>query len=198
MPSHKRNRTRKLLLSLLTVGVIGSLAGFAVFSAFSSTTVNPNNRTTAGTVTLADNDSGVAMYDVSGAAPGEVIEKCIKVTYTGSLDADVKLYSDSTIGSLGSYLDLTVTPGTQATSTFPDCTGFAADAGGAIYTGTLSGFASTHSSYANGLADNPGAATKWVQNDAVVYRVRLTVQDNSSASGLTTGLHSFKWEARNQ
>jgi hypothetical protein len=193
-----KSRTRQALLTLLTLGVVGSLAGFAVFSAFSSTTTNPNNRVTAGTVTLADNDSGAAMYDVSDAKPAQLIEKCIKVTYTGSLDSDVKLYSDSTIGSLGTYLDLTVTPGTQATSTFPDCSGFVADAGGAIFTGTLASFASTHSSYANGLADNPGATTKWVANDAVVYRVRVTVQDNASAAGATTGLHSFKWEARNQ
>ena len=198
MSRTKKNRTRNVLLTLLTVGVIGSLAGLAVFSAFSSTTTNPNNRITAGTVTLADNDSGAAMYDISGASPTQVIEKCIKVTYTGSLNSDVKLYTGSTIGSLGSYLDLTITPGSQATSTFPDCSGFTADAGGAIYTGTLSGFASSHNSYANGLADNPGTATRWVQNDAVVYRVRLTVQDNAAAAGLTTGLHAFNWEARNQ
>jgi len=198
MSTDKKSRARKVLLSLLTVGAIGSLAGLAVFSAFSATTTNPNNRITAGTVLLADNDSGVAMYDVSAAVPNQVVEKCIKVTYSGSLASDLKLYTGSTIGSLGSYLDLTITPGTQATSTFPDCTAFTPDVGGAIYTGTLSSFGSTHTSYAAGLVDNPGAATSWVQNDAVVYRIRLTVQDNGSAAGLTTGLHAFTWEARNQ
>jgi sugar lactone lactonase YvrE len=102
------------------------------------------------------------------------------------------------IGPLGQYLDLSVTPGTQTTSTFPDCDGFTADAGGSIYTGTLAGFRSAHSSWANGLAYNPGGATKWVQDTSRVFRVRLTVQDAQAARGLETGRHAFTWEARNQ
>lgn len=192
------SRTKTLLRSLLAIGAAGAVAAFGTFSAFSSTTSNPNNQIKAGTVTLGDNDAGAAMYDVAGAKPGTVVEKCIKVSYTGTLDADVKLYVADSIGALGQYLDLTVTPGTQTTSTFPDCTGFTADAGGAIYTGTLASFGTAHSSWANGLAYNPGSATKWAQNDSRVFRVRLAVQDVQAANGLETGLHAFSWEARNQ
>ena len=193
---------RKVLLTLIVLGVTGTLVAVSAFSAFSSTTSNSGNSFAAGTVNIADNDAAAAMYSVSNREPGDVVEKCIKVTYTGTLDADVKLYTTSSIGSLGPYVNLTITPGTQATSVFPDCTGFVAD-GAAIFNNTLSNFASSHSGWANGLVDNPGAvATKWVSNDAVVYKFTLTLADDNNANGgssaLTTGSHAFTWEARNQ
>lgn len=193
---------RKVLFTLVVLGITGTLVAVSAFSAFSSTTANSGNSFAAGTVNIGDNDAGAAMYSVTNSKPLDVVEKCIKVTYTGSLDASVKLYTASSIGSLGPYVNLTITPGTQAVSTFPDCTNFVAD-GAALFTGTLSSFASTHSSYANGLVDNPGAvATKWVTNDAVVYKFTLTLADDNNANGgasaLTTGSHAITWEARNQ
>jgi hypothetical protein len=124
--------TTKVLLTALCVGALGSLAAMGVFGAFSATTTNAGNTITAGTVAIADNDAGAAMYSIANAKPGESVSKCIKVTYTGSIDADVRIYTTSTIGSLGQYVDLTITPGTQATPTFPSCTGFTADASGAL------------------------------------------------------------------
>lgn len=193
--------TTKVLLTALCVGALGSLAAMGVFGAFSSTTTNAGNTITAGTVAIADNDAGAAMYSIPNAKPGESVSKCIKVTYTGSVDADVRIYTTSTIGSLGQYVDLTITPGTQATPSFPSCTGFTPDAGGALYTGTLQNFGSAKGSYANGVVDNPGtSATKWVANDSVVYQVTATLQSSApdAAQGLTTGAHTFTWEARNQ
>jgi hypothetical protein len=193
--------TTKVLLTALCVGALGSLAAMGVFGAFSATTSNAGNTITAGTVSIADNDAGAAMYSLAAAKPGDSVSKCIKVTYTGSIDADVRIYTTSTIGSLGQYVDLTITPGTQTTSTFPSCTGFTADSGGAIYTGTLQNFGSAKNSYANGVVDNPGTtATKWVANDSVVYQVTATLQSSApdAAQGLTTGSHTFTWEARNQ
>jgi len=191
----------KVLLTALCVGALGSLAAMGVFGAFSSTTTNAGNTITAGTVAIADNDAGAAMYSIANAKPGESVSKCIKVTYTGSIDADVHIYTTSTIGSLGQYVDLTITPGTQATSTFPSCTGFTPDSGGALYTGTLQNFGTAKGSYANGVVDNPGtSATKWIANDSVVYQLTATLQSSApdTAQGLTTGAHTFTWEARNQ
>jgi hypothetical protein len=190
----------KVLLTALCVGALGSLAAMGVFGAFSSTTTNAGNTITAGTVALADNDAGAAMYSLTAAKPGESVSKCIKVTYTGSLDSDVRLYTPSTIGSLGQYVELTITPGTQTTSTFPSCTGFTPDSGGALYAGTLQNFGSTKNSYANGVVDYPGSGTKWAANESVVYQVTATLQSSApdAAQGLTTGAHTFTWEARNQ
>lgn len=195
------NVRTKVLLTVLCVGALGSLAAMGVFGAFSATTTNAGNTITAGTVTIGDNDAGAAMYSLTNAKPGESVTKCIKVTYTGGLDADVHIYTTSTIGSLGQYVDLTITPGAQPSPTFPSCSGFVADSGGALYTGTLAAFGTAKNSYANGVVDNPGtAATKWVTNDAVVYQITATLQSSApeAAQGLTTGAHTFTWEARNQ
>ena len=192
-------RVQKVLRSAIIVGVVGALVGFAVYSAFSSSTTNPSNRFETGTVTLADNDSGAALYDATNQKPGVALERCIKLTYTGSLDSSVRLYTSDTIGNVGAYTNLKIEAGTQASSAFPSCTGFTADAGGPLYDGTLAGFASAHNSYANGLSDFPGtSATKWVANDAVVYRITVSAQDDNNAAGKVSGLHALRWESRNQ
>jgi len=194
-----RNRTRKLLLTVLVIGIVGTVAGVGTFSAFSSTTSNDGNLFAAGTVTISDNDSGAAMYSVSNAKPGDSAQSCIKVTYAGSLAANVRLYTNSTIGSLGSHLTLVVTPGTGSVSFGSSCTNFTADAGGAIYDGTLSNFASTYSNFSSGLAlNNSSGSASWSQNDAVVYKFQISIpSSDTTGGGLTSGSHSFSWEAQN-
>ena len=187
-------------MGLLVFGLLSTLGGWATYSAFSSATTNSGNTFAVGTVAVGDNDAGSALYNVSNRKPGDSVTSCVKVTYTGSLGAGMALYA-SAVGPVGDYVNLTVTPGT-GNVTFPGCTGFTPDAGGPIYTGTLKGFADAHTNFANGLVDNPGSATSWATNDAVVYQFTLTLQDNNAANGvssaLSTGAHSFSWEARNQ
>ena len=91
------SKFRKTLVTLLVLGVVGTLAGVGTFSAFSSTTDNTGNTFAAGTVYIGDNDAGSAMYNVTDQKPGDVTTKCIRLTYTGSLAADVKLYTSSTV-----------------------------------------------------------------------------------------------------
>lgn len=193
---------RRILATLAVLGALCAVGGAGTFSAFSSTTANPGNTFAAGTVAIGDNDAGVAMYALSNAKPNDSATSCIQVTYTGSLDSDVRLYTASTIGSLGPYVNLTITAGTQTTPSFPSCTGFTPRAGGTIYSGTLAAFAAAHSGWANGLADYPASATKWTTNDHVVYRFTVTLADDNNANGgaspITTGSHAFTWEARNQ
>jgi predicted ribosomally synthesized peptide with SipW-like signal peptide len=193
--------SRKVVLTILIVGVLGVIAGLGTLSAFSSTTSNSGNSFAAGTVFISDNDAGAAMYSVSNKKPGDTVTQCISVTYTGSLDADVRLYTTSTINAVGQYINLTVDKGTATGATFPGCGTFTSQA--TIYSGTLGGFATAKSSYANGVSAYPGAATKWVTNDALVYRFTLTLQDDNNANGgaggaLSSGSHAFTWEARNQ
>jgi hypothetical protein len=185
---------------VLLVGLLGTVAALAIFGAFTSSTTSPNNQFSAGTVAIADNDSGSALYNVANRKPGDTVTSCIKVTYTGTLPSEVRLYTTSTVNTLAQYVDLVITPGTQATSSFPDCTGFVPDSGGAIYSGTLQNFAATKNSWANGVVDFPGSSTSWAQNNAVVYRFQVTLQAATpdSQQGQATGSHAFTWEARNQ
>lgn len=190
----------KLLMTLLVVGAIGSVAGFGAFSAFSSQTTNAANSFAAGTVNLTDNDSGAAMYSVANRKPGQSVTQCIKLTYDGTLASDVKLYTLSTINAVGAYIDLTVEKGTATGATFPGCGTFTSES--TVYTGTLGGFATAKNSYANGVAAFPGSQTQWNQNDTLVYRFTLTLQDDNNANGgasaLSSGNHTFTFEARNQ
>ena len=190
------NKTTKILRTLVVVGVVGGLAALGVFAAFSSQTDNPGNNVTAGSVTLADNDGGTALYSINNAKPGSTQTSCIRVNYTGSLDADVKLFTPSTIGDLGPHVTLKVESGTQVTPSFPSCTGFVAET--TLFDAALSTFPAN---YTAGVSDYPGVvATKWVNTDAVVYRVTATLDANApdTAQGDTTGSHILRWEARNQ
>ena len=193
-------KSQRVLLTLLVIGLVGAIAGFGTFSAFSSTTSNDGNSFSAGTVTLTDNDSGSAMYTVSNAKPGDSASACITVTYGGSLAANVKLYTTSTIGSLGSHLTLVITQGTGTVSFGSACTNFTPDGSGSqIYNGTLSTFASTYSNFSNGLSlTNASASTTWSQNDARVYKFQITLPSgDTTGGGLNTGSHSYTWEAQN-
>jgi hypothetical protein len=195
--------SKKVLMTLVVVGLAGSVIASAVFSAFSATTTNPGNTISAGTVAIGDNDAGDAMYELTNQTPGTVTSKCIKVTYTGSLNSAVKLYTGSTLDAGAQYIDLKITSGTQSTSTFPDCTGFTADTNGAsgvLFDDDLAAFGTAHSDWSNGLALNTAAAipsATWVTSDAVVYKIDVSVQDGDDAQGATSGLHDFTWEAQN-
>jgi predicted ribosomally synthesized peptide with SipW-like signal peptide len=185
-------KTRKILMTLAIVGAAGALASVGVFSAFSSTTSNSGNEFAAGTVTIGDNDSGNAAYDVSNGKPGSTDERCIKVTYSGSLTSTVTLYRSAFTGGTGldDYVDLAVTKGTGDQA---DCSDFSGST--SVYAGELDAFPSN---FGSGLSLTNGAGNAaWSQNDAVTYRVRATLQDDNAAQGLAAGTHGFTWEARN-
>jgi hypothetical protein len=180
-------------MTALVVGLAAAVGGFGVFAAFSGTTTNPNNSFAAGTVTIEDNDGDTALFsNAVKQKPGDY-DRCIKVKYTGSLDATVKLYTSAITGT-GSDLNVTVAKGTGAAA---DCSDFVID-GAAVFNNTLANFASSHSAFGDGLAVNPGAATKWVTNDEVTFRFRITVPDANSAQGKVVDPFTLTWEAQNQ
>jgi hypothetical protein len=192
-------RARKLALSAMVLAAAVAAIGIGTYSAFSATTTNSGNAIAAGTVVLGDNDVNQAMYNVANQKPGDTFQQCIKVDYTGSLSSTVKLYTASTIGSLGQYIDLQIRTG-SGSPTFPGCSGFTPD-GSDLYSGTLANFASTYTNWSNGLLDaGPGANTSWVNGNSVVYRFTLTLQSSApdAAQNTSTGSHAITWEARNQ
>jgi hypothetical protein len=192
------SKTGRVVRTLIVLAIVGVIGAIGAFSAFSSQTDNPGNIVSTGTVTLADNDGGTALYNITNGKPGSTQVSCIRVSYTGSLDSDVKLYTPSTVGALAPYVNLKIEGGTQASPSFPSCTGFTPDSGAAVFDNTLDQFPT---SYAGGISDYPGtSATKWQTNDAVVYRVTATVSASTpdTSQGATTGTHTIRWEARNQ
>ena len=188
---------RKLLLSLVVLGLAGACAGAATWSALSGTTTNPGNNFSAGTVSLGDNDAGGAVVSLPATSrPGDSATGCIKLTYTGSLPAAVRLHG-TTSGMLAPYLNLVVERGTQASAAFPSCTGFSADtadyghgANGIVYQGPLSGYPG---SYGAGVVDADGS---WTSGEARTYRFQVTLGSDPAAQGQSDSA-TFRWEARN-
>ncbi len=190
---------QKGLLSILVIGILGGAVSFGVLAAFSSTTQNSGNELTSGTVKVADNDNGAALYNVTGLRPGDTLSRCIQVIYQGSLPSSLRLYSAGTLGPLAPYIDLTIRQGTQTTPSFPGCSGFTADGGGALFSGTLEQFELNRTGFASGIAMSPPSGASWVQGASRVVRVdaSLSASAPDSAQGASSGVHSFIWEAQN-
>jgi hypothetical protein len=177
--------------AVIAVSAAFLLAFQATNSAFSSQTDNTGNAFAAGTVTLTDDDSGTAMFDATGMTPGDTVVGCIEVTYSGSLDPEVRLFGATTAGDgLEAYLDLTVERGNGSCSSFGSST--------AVWTngadGDMGVFFGSAVDYATGADDwqpNGGAP-----DDTVPYRFTVTLQDNNAAQGKTVTA-TFTWEAQN-
>jgi len=193
-------RLRNLVTAVALFGTASYVGATGVFSAFSGTTSNPSNTFAAGTVYISDNDGGSALLELSAGKPADTTTGCIKVTYSGTLDSNVRLYG-SVSGSLGTYLTLTVTRGTDSSPSFSSCTNFTADAtnfigsgAGVIYNGNLSAYPA---SYATGLVDpTSGSPATWSTSTAHSYKFVITLQNDNNAQGLSATA-SFTWEARN-
>jgi hypothetical protein len=197
--------TRRKLLALVVVAVVVAAAsGSYTWSALVATDDNDANQIGSGTVTPSDNDSGNALLALSSALPGASDTGCIKVSYAGSLPANVRLYGTTGGSGLDQYLTLQITRGTYSGSepAFDSCTNFQADAtnyigagAGVIYSGTLQGYPD---SYAAGLVDPvAGSPEVWNGPEFHVYRIQVTLQNVQAAEGLNA-TQAFTWEARNQ
>ena len=192
---------RKTLLSFAIVGIAGAVAGTGAFSAFSKTTSNDNNNVTAGDVNITNDSPVTASYSLPTAKPGDTAERCIQVTYSGSLSANVKFYRGALSGADGLEDDVNLVV-TKGTGTASNCSDFsAAGAGSAIYTGTLGGMTATGWNNGISVLNRAGSAT-WTNagpNNVVTFRITATLSAStpSSEQGKTTGTHSFTWEAQN-
>lgn len=188
---NSRARTTHVVAALLSLLLMSFMVMRVSSAAFSATTSNAGSQWTAGDVVLTDDDSNTAMFTVGNMKPGQIVTQCIKVTYSGSLDAAVKLYGATTGGTgLGTYLDTTVQRGSGGS--FGNCTGFSSTE--TVYTGTLAGLTATHTSFATGAGS--WAPTGGAPDDDMTYRIQITLQDNNAAQA-KTATATFTWEAQN-
>lgn len=189
--SETKRRPNLAVLTPLAVLASAGMIYQASNAAFTATTSNDANTFSSGTVVLADDDAANVMFNASGLTPGDTATKCINVSYSGTVAANVKLYATGyTNTGLAEYLDFTIEEGTGATggATF-DCTGFTGPT--SLHTGTLAAFGTANTAYASGLSSwQPAGAT------TRSYRMTYTVRDVNAAQGKSAGLN-FTWEARN-
>jgi Camelysin metallo-endopeptidase len=198
-------RGSRLVATVIVVFVVAAASGAGVWGAFVGQATNAGNSFASGTVALSDNDSGGSMFSLSGWKPGDTASRCIKVTYDGSLTADVRLYGTTTGSGLDPYLGLTVTRGTYSPTEpgFSSCTNFTPDsttyitgqAAGVVYAGTLQDFPDA---YASGIVDpTSGSPEDWTTGEAHVYKFQLAQGDNVTARS-KNATQTFTWEARNR
>jgi hypothetical protein len=179
----------------LTFILVALLVVTSSRAAFVAQNDNSTNQVTSAAIALSDNDSTTAMFDnVPNMVPGTTYERCIDVTYTGTVDPTaVKLYATGMpTGTLAPYLNLTIEVGTDTPAAFRDCTGFAPS--GIVYTGgTLDAFATARNSYDTGVVGWDPTGTP--SPETRTFRFTPTVQDNTAAAGRTTTF-GFAWETR--
>jgi hypothetical protein len=173
--------------------VVGALVVVGSRAAFTATTDNGSNSWSAGTVVLADDDTGSTMFTVTGMKPGSSNVKCISVTYSGSLvPATINLYGVVAGTGLATYLTETIEIGTGGS--FSSCTGFTPTS--TIYNAlTLANFGTSYTNFATGLATWSPATTP----DSRTFRFTTTLPSGTgnAAQGLNATA-TFTWEAQNQ
>jgi hypothetical protein len=199
---HVRRIAVKLAATAAVLALCGLLASAATWSNINSTASNPTNSFAIGTVTIASNAGSSAVLSLTNAQPGAVTTGCIKVTYSGTLPATVKLYGTGGGSGLNQYLTLVVTRGTFSGTPGPgDCTGFTADTtnyisqgAGVMYSGTLANWPATA---AAALGDPTGSSPEtWTTGETHGYQFQVTLANNPAAQGLT-GTETFTFEADN-
>ncbi|MDQ3857459.1 MAG: hypothetical protein M3327_03290 [Actinomycetota bacterium] len=194
--------TTKLLLTLGVVGIAGATAGLGAYSAFTATTNNTGNTITAGTVVISQHAGATTLYAPSAdQGPSSTpIEKCVRVTYGGSLPASVKVYLASGAVTNGDKFNIKVERGSGLTTldSSMSCAGFTASST-AFNTATLSSFQSNHNAFSNGIDGKAGGAA-WSNGNSVDYRFTINVVDdptpNAHTSAYTASAHTFTWEAQ--
>jgi hypothetical protein len=196
------SRTIAIVLAMAMVAVI-SYAGTR--AAFSGETENAGNEFDSATIDLTDDDGDVVMFNVAGMLPGDSLDHCILVTYTGPAGRDssgVKVFIPSytpPAGVLDADLLITVEEGTDATPVFDPagtrtgvqdglaCSGFT-PVTAVITDEPLSTFATT---YAAGY----GAWTPIVTdtNTTQYYRITVKLATASTAQGESVTAIPFTW-----
>ena len=183
---HRMSRGRKTLLSLLLVGALGAVAGIGTFSAFSATTVERRQHFNAGTVVdLTTTTSDAAMYNVTDAKPGDVG----RAVHPGDLHRIARLDRAAVrarpVGAIGQYVNLTIDKGT-GTVRSPTARASPLQANRLQRHARRASPPRTRTSP---TVSSPTRAsqTVWNQNDTLVYRFTLTLQNNPAASGLHVG-----------
>jgi hypothetical protein len=184
------------------------------YSIFASTATNPGNVWSAGSVVINDDDSGSALFSLAPGAgqinsanmkPGASVVNCVRVTYTGALQANVRIFVSSVSGVNGGggtgilpYLHVKIEE-SSAGGAFGSC--------GAFGAGTTIWDTSTHGGVASDLinvfpttyATGPSTAlATWSNNTWRAYRFTFTLDSSTpDTSQGATATAAFNWQAQN-
>ncbi|GGK07308.1 hypothetical protein GCM10010123_41470 [Pilimelia anulata] len=189
---------RRAMAAVVAAAVATSLVWNSTLSAFSATTTNPGNSLAMGTVTISDNDSGTALFSVTGLLPGQTANNCIVVTYSGSATSTVKLYvanynatdgaADGVTGP--TWLNMLIQVGTGTCGAPVGLTAITAAAPGDTMT-TVSGKTNFANGYGTGWTSAVASNTRVFR---FTYTLNASTPNTAQGDSIST---DFVWEAQN-
>ena len=198
----RRRRSRRARTRLATVlSATGALllAVTVVWQSASAGFTDPTSPLGAtaatATISLADDDSGSVLFAATGLKPGRTATRCITVTSTSTLPAEVQMYVSErrSTNGLASWLKLTVRSGTGGS--FAGCGTLGSSS--SVYDGTLAGFPTAWTagrpSWSTTVPSPAGAKT----TDKRTYEIKYSVDANAplSVQGGTASV-DLVWESR--
>jgi hypothetical protein len=225
---YRAPRARRTALSVaVPVGLVTSLAltWGATHAAFSATTHNPGNSWETGTVGLANNTKVGAVFTPLFSAedgllkPGSTGSRCIRIDYTGSLEAEIRMYiepdgtgSPAGAEDLDPYLVMSIERGVDVdseTEVAVDCSGetgdlFSTSPATATFldrthpgvpdatSRTLAHLRTEHRNYGSGIVVEPAAT----EDTSMTLRITYVLADDDDAQGKLSEA-TFTWEAQN-
>lgn len=163
-------QTRKIA-SLAAIPVALLVSGLLVWqgstAAFTAQTRNTGNSWETGSVSLTDDDTGTAAFQIRDAVPGQSGSRCIEVTSTSSVAGLVKMYL-ARLGADGLESNIKVTTEIGTGGSFGSCATFVADLP-PLPASTLAEAAATYTNYSTGGL--PWATTGNTSGESKSYRV---------------------------
>ncbi len=207
---------RRVAAAAVPVGLVVSLAVTwgSTHAAFSASTGNTGNSWQAGSVVIDHSQRSSALFTTvhDGALrPGSTRSSCIRLDYTGSLPADIRMYVGTPgtgTDTLDPYLVMSVERGsdvTSSTTVAADCVGFPENAPRTFLynteqangstpdaTRTLAHLKARHPDFGDGVV----VSTATPANTYLTLRITYAVADDNAAQSKQSSA-TFTWEARN-
>ncbi|MDI6106048.1 hypothetical protein QLQ12_46555 [Actinoplanes sp. NEAU-A12] len=176
-----------------TVKIINDEVGIAVFNGL--TNLKPD----AAANSLVLNAAGAYSGASSSASGGSA---CIKVTYTGSITANIRMYGTITNAGLAQYLLFSVDTGTNATADAGNATNVTCSTYNSV--ANVSGPSPNSTVYLSGFPNawataNTTAWTNAAPNASKWYRISWLLPANTALTGASSvnAQAVFTWEAQN-
>ena len=178
----------KVLASIASLSVFGAVGAWGTYSAFTDTTGTTGSTFSSGTVRIADDDAGSALFGLTGLIPGVSATKCINVTNAGDVPFSNVALGATATGALAGALQVTIDKGTGATGGAANsCANFAQGTAGLV-TGLLNALPTVAAPHDDASAWNAGVTRSY----------RVTVKLDPAAAntfqGKTAGL-DLTWTA---
>ncbi len=175
---------RRILLSLLAIGILASLLGLGGLSLFTASTDNDANAFTSGSVDISTTPA-TAFLTMSNMAPGDSVTAQLTVSNTGTLELRYAMTTSATNDDTLDLRDaLTLTIKTLGT----DCTTFD---GSELYTGTLANGAMGDSTPGDDSGDRTLAVSG---SEDLCFKVELPSSATGPEGASTTATFTFDAE----